>query len=326
MKKIISFIALSLSVAACTVGPDYTKPVREDSGWVNSENSGPIKTDWWNVFDDLILAELVEEVAADNQDIAIAEQRVREARALRRAADAAFLPSLGGQGSFRRSRQSLNNPNFIQVPGFDLIPQSQSVYEAGFDASWELDLFGGNRRASEAAKARIEGATASKRDIVLSVIAETARNYIELRGNQARAMLLQRNAALQRQTYNLVKVRLESGLSREVDTLRAEAQLEETLSLIPNIEAEVRAAAYRLAVLTGREPQALLARLSGDKPLPVPDEIVPLGLKSDLLRRRPDIQVAERNLAATTADVGVAVADLYPSFNLTGTAGSCPVD
>ncbi len=321
MKQTLCATLALLMLSGCAVGPDYSFPTFETKEWIEQPQSNEATmTDWWRVFDDPILSGLVAKVGKDNLDIEIARARIAEARALRGVARSPLLPSIGVSSAFTRNKQSLNNPQFIQAPGID-IPQIQNTYDAGFDASWEIDLFGGNRRALEAATARLEGTEALRNNVILSVVAETARNYIELRGNQKRAALLKRNAELQQQTVDLVKASFESGLSREIDVTRADAQLANTQALIPNLEAEIRAGSYRLAVLTAQQPGELFSLLEQNKPLPAPREVVPLGLQSDLLRRRPDIQIAERNLAASNADVGVAVAELYPSFNLTGSIG-----
>lgn len=319
VQVVTSFIIL-LMLSACTVGPNYEQPEFQTENWIKGKESEVVNVQWWTIFNDPVLQELIALVAKDNLDIHSAQARVLEVRALRCISRSALLPFIGTDLSASRSQQSLNDPRFIQAPGLN-IPQTQSIYEAGFDASWEIDLFGGNRRALESASAQLESAEAFRRSLTLSAIAETARNYIEMRGHQKHLGLLKRNADLQEQTVSLVQASFNSGLSRELDVTRAQAQLANTQALIPPIEAEIRAASYRLAVLTGQQPGALYENLEQSKLLPTPEEVVPLGLKSDLLRRRPDIQVVERNLAATTADVGVAIAKLYPSFNLIGALG-----
>ncbi|MGH1540663.1 MAG: efflux transporter outer membrane subunit [Arenicella sp.] len=311
MTKTILITVAAIALNACTVGPNFNKPKLHTNDWIDRQANHAINTTWWTVFNDPMLDDLVIRVASDNLDIAIAQQRILESRALRGVSRAALLPSLGTSSSYVRSKKN----NAIQ-----------DAYEVGFDAAWEIDFVGGNRRAIEASTARLESTKAFKHHIILSVIAETARNYIELRGHQKRIALLVRNVALQQQTINLLRASFDNGLSREVDVTRAESQLANTQSLIPNIAAEVRAGTYRLAMLTGKQPDALYKVLEKSKPLPAPEEVVPLGLKSDLLKRRPDIQVAEKKLAAATADIGVAVAKLYPSFSLTGSLGFSAAD
>ena len=328
MKQLFCVTATILSLTACTVGPDFEQPTMQVDSWVSprsAEQQQATNITWWQVFNDPMLDELIQQVATSNLDIATARQRVLEARAMRGVARSSLLPSIGSSGGYSRRKLSENDPNFIQAPGVD-ISQIQNVYDAGFDASWEVDLFGGNRRALESATATLEGIEALRRSVVLSVLAETARHYVELRSQQKQIALLRRNAELQQETLTLVKASYDSGLSRNVDVTRAKAQLANTEALIPNIEADIRATSYQIAVLTGQQPGALWNVLKTSKPLPAPQEVVPLGLKSDLLRQRPDIQRAEKNLAAATADVGVAVARLYPSFNITGGIGFLAAD
>ena len=309
-----------LMLSACTVGPDYEVPNFKTNEWLDAKSNEKTIVKWWKQFNDPVLEQLITTVVSDNLDIIIAQERITESRALRAVARAPLIPSLGGRNNIARQQQSLNNPNFPQAPQIN-IPQYQTIYDTGFDAAWEIDLFGGSRRALEAATARLEGTEALSRNIILSVIAETARHYVELRGHQKRLALLLDNAKLQQQTVDLLRSSYDSGLSREVDVTRAEAQLANTQAQVPNLEAEIRSASYRLALLTGQQPDPLYSFLEQTHSLNLPNELVPVGLKSDLLRRRPDIQIAERNLAASTADIGVAVADLYPSFNLTGSVG-----
>ena len=325
IKRALLITSALLSLSACTVGPDFMRPDVQIKGWIAQQNQQDVITAWWRVFNDPVLDDLIEDVAQDNLDIQIARARIAESRALKGIARAPLLPNFGSDGSLSRTKQSENNPQFIQAPGID-IPQIQETYKAGFDASWEIDLFGGNRRALEAASARLGSAEALRRDVVLSVLAETARNYVTLRGGQKRLTLLKKNADLQAQTADLVSKQVKIGIARDVDLARAQAQLENTRAQIPAVEAQIRNTAYRLAVLTGRQPVALLEVLEASAPLPAPEEVIPVGLKSDLLRRRPDIQIAERELEAATADIGVAVAELYPSFNLTGSFGYLAAD
>lgn len=204
--------------------------------------------------------------------------------------------------------------------------RQQQFYEAEFDASWEIDIFGGNRRALEAADARIQAEDASRRNMLLIAISETARNYFELRGNQKSRAIILENIALQEQTYEATQNKVKSGIARDVDALRAQTQLENTRALLPNIKAAIRNASFRIDVLRGQQPGSLYPQIATSEPLSLVDEIVPMGLPSELLRRRPDIKMAERQLAASTSDIGVAIAELYPKFNLTGSFGFVAAD
>jgi multidrug efflux system outer membrane protein len=195
------------------------------------------------------------------------------------------------------------------------------LYDAGFDAIWELDFFGRVRRSIEASSAQVEAFEASRQDVMVSLLAEIARNYFELRGAQNRLAVARRNAENQRQTLDLTRALLEGGRGTELDTSRAEAQLTSTLATIPPLETTIKQAIYRLGVLIGQQPTALDAELSEPLPLPTLPTLVALGRPEDLLRRRPDIRLTERNLAAATANVGVATADLFPRVTLTGSIG-----
>ena len=195
------------------------------------------------------------------------------------------------------------------------------LFQAGFDASWEIDVFGGTRRAVEAAEATAEAARENYRDTLVTLLAEVARNYVELRGQQQRLAITQSNIATQQDTLELTRSRYASGLTSQADVLRSEAQLLSTQSQVPTLESSIKHSIHQLGVLLGREPGALLAELSPTGRIPPPPPEVPVGLPSDLLRRRPDVRSAERELAAATAQIGVAVANLFPRFSLTGSFG-----
>ncbi|GAB4227552.1 MAG: efflux transporter outer membrane subunit [Chlamydiales bacterium] len=308
------------------VGPNYYPPCIEEQVWFEPEtdnvNDEPIVIDWWNTFQDPILTALIEDVIRGNLSLKIAQERILEARALRGIAFAPLFPWIGANASYTTFQDSLNSPGgepFFVAQG--IAERRNEVYDANFDAFWELDIFGGKRRALQAANARLGSSIASKRDVLLSAIAETARNYFELRGFQKRLYLLNKNATLQENTLDLVKKKNAIGLAREVDVTRAKALLENTRSQIPDLEADLQATSYRISVLTGRDPLALNTFLKEERPLLIPEDVIPIGLRSDVLRRRPDVQFAEREFAAATADIGVAIAKLFPSFTLTGDYG-----
>lgn len=225
---------------------------------------------------------------------------------------------LGG-GTVLKPFQNRNisySPN--GAPSFD---RTQDLYQAGFDAAWELDVFGGNRRAVEAANADIEAAVEGRRDVLVSLLAEVARNYLTLREAQARLAIAHENIASQQGSVNLTKSRFDAGLTSELDVARASAQLATTQSQVPSLESVVASAIYRLGVLIGKDPAALYDELAAGTPLPPTPPEVPVGVPSDLLRRRADVRRAERELAAATARIGVATADLFPKFSLTGNFG-----
>lgn len=273
---------------------------------------------WWQGLDDELLMALIVRAAESNHDVAIAHARVREARSAIGIAEAQLLPQAGVRGNYRRFRFSENTPvldDFIQR---GLVDRDQELYEVGFDAAWEVDIFGGGQRAVEAAEARAQATTVRRRAVLLSVVAEVARNYFEARGSQASLDALERNIELQRESLRLTQHRLDTGLGTELEVAQAQAQLDATRARRPTLRAAELAASYRLAVLTDQRSSDILTRLSRAKPVPAAPDVVPVGLPGDLLRRRPDVQAAERSLHAATADVGVAVSDLYPSFFLTG--------
>jgi multidrug efflux system outer membrane protein len=318
-----ALLAFALVLSACAVGPNYREPeipVADEFGAAGllEPGQGEIERQWWRQFGDPLLDELVEAAVANNRDIAAATARLREARALRRERLFDFLPSITGTAGYDNVRQSASG-----TPGAPpgTIDREYELYDAGFDAAWEIDLFGRVRRANESARALAGAAAAARNQVVLSVIAEVARNYFELRGAQGRLAVARENAGNQSRALELVNERLEAGRGTALDTARAVAQVETTLASIPPLEAEVDRAMRRIAVLTGEQPGALVDRLSEPRELPsLPDTLV-LGNPEDLLRRRPDIRVAERQLAAATAAIGVQVADLFPRITINAGIG-----
>lgn len=316
----LPFLVLPL-LAACTVGPDYERPeVAGASGeWTTPAAPVPIDLEPWRALGDPLLVDLVETAAFANLDIRQADARLREARAGLDAAAGGRLPQAAVNASATRQQLSKNGQLPVgELPGFD---RRFSLFDAGFDASWELDLWGGNRRAVEAAGARVRAAAAQTQEARLRVVAEVERAYAELRGAQADAATLQsdadsyrRLAALQRQSYDVGEVSRSDDAEAEAAALRAEAAL-------PGAEARIRAASHALALLTAQPPEALLDRLLVPAPVPQTPSEIAAGLRSDLLRRRPDVIAAEAMLAAATADVGVKIAQLFPRISLVGGIG-----
>ena len=309
-----------VALAGCTVGPNHVPPtVASAPEWSEPAAPGAVDTAWWRTLGDPVLTELIETAAHRNLDVREAEARLREARALRDAAVGGSLPEIGASASATRNRLSRNGQIPIgSIPGFD---RNFSLYDAGLDASWEIDLWGHDRRTVEAAGARAEAAEEARRDTLLRIVAEVARDYAELRGAQARLASTRADAEAQGGIAGLVDQRYQAGEAARFDFARADAQAKTTAAAIPGIESDVRAAAYSLALLTGQPPEALAAKLLAPAPLPASPAKVAAGLRSDLLLRRPDIRRAERDLAAATADVGVATAELFPRFSLIGSIG-----
>jgi outer membrane protein, multidrug efflux system len=325
-------ISLLLLCAGCSVGPNYRRPdLAAPTDWREAQQSG-IKpqpadlTRWWAAFNDPALNSLVERAVQSNLDLRIAEGRIREARAVRAVTAAGEWPTLDASGSYMRNRISKNalslpfsgGGGISAFPGIEL---DQNLYKAGFDASWEIDVFGGVRRSVEAADANIEAAVENRRDALVTLLGDVAKNYIDLRGFQRRLAVAQANLAAQLETLDLTKIRFQVGLASDLDVAQAETQVNSTAAQIPALESFLKQAAYRLDVLIGSQPGALWEELSNEKAIPaLPPEVL-VGLPSELLRRRPDIRSAERQLAAATAEVGAAMAELFPKFSLTGTAG-----
>ena len=200
-------------------------------------------------------------------------------------------------------------------------PLDYNLYNAGFDAAWELDIFGGTRRAVEAANAEMGAAEFGQRDVLVSLLAEVARNYIGARGYQQRLAITRQNIQVQQEILDLTSNRFQNGLSSDLDVQQATALLTATEAQVPSLETGFDQSVHHLAVLLGQPPGALLDEMSVEKPIPLTPPAVPVGLPSDLLQRRPDVQTSERELAAATARIGVAKADLFPKFSLTGIAG-----
>ena len=314
--------------AGCAVGPDYhPPPARAPAAWSSAVSHGLTSgaaepSSWWTSFHDAELDSLIQRAARSNLDLRVAEARLRQARAIREMTSADFWPSLDAKGSYARAKQSKNQPLIGALPLPPNFPFEYSVYQAGFDASWEIDIFGAKRRALEAATAEWEGAIEARDDAMVSLLAEVARNYVELRGGQRRLEIARRNLELQKEALELTRARFQSGVATELDVSRAAALLAAVRAAIPPLDAAVRGSIHGLAVLLGREPGELVAELSPAKPLPpVPPEI-PIGLPSDLLRRRPDVRRAERQLAVETARIGVAKSDWFPKLSLTGDVGT----
>ena len=309
-------------LASCAVGPDYQPPpTTMPAAWANAAPisatqpsiTTPSSADlaqWWKVFGDAQLDSLIQRAVAANLDVKLAEARIRQARAQRGIVASAFWPSASANASVTRSR----------TPGVPVSSISNS-YVAGFDATWELDVFGGVRRNIESAQASIAAAVEDRRNVLVTLLGDVAADYVQLRGFQRQLGVAQANLKLQEHSLEITRKRLVMGQSASLDIANAQAQVATTASSIPVLETQVRQTIHALSVLLAEEPTALTRELLPPGPIPVAPAQVPVGQPYDLLRRRPDIREAERNLAAATAQIGVAVADLYPQFSLTGSLG-----
>jgi outer membrane protein, multidrug efflux system len=326
------FVALLMTVAlsGCAVGPNYHSPTThvakqfpsgatQEATPESPASSGiysraATQTEFWKQFNDPTLDSLVSDALTANYDLRIALGRLVQARALRNESLFDLAPTVTASAGYTKQRTaSVENPF-----GGAYITK---LYDAGFDATWELDFFGGVRRGIQARNAELEGEVANLHDAQVSVIAEVARNYFELRGEQTRLAVARANVKNQQQVLALAQAERAAGSGTDLDVARAQSQLSTTLSTIGPLEAAVSRSIHRLGVLTGRDPNALTGILSAPHDLPPLPPIVPVGSPEELLRRRADIRAAERNLAASTALVGVAVSNLFPKVTFTGSFG-----
>jgi multidrug efflux system outer membrane protein len=306
-----------MTVSGCMVGPNYISPqttvpaewagvAKTPTGQPSVATAGESDlTRWWRQFNDPTMTAVVEEAVKANLDLKIAETRLRQARASRGVAVGGLWPSVGASGGYQRGQKA-------GVSG------SQDLFQAGLDAAWELDLFGGRRRNLESANAGIEAAMEGIRDTQVSLVAEVALNYVQLRGYQQEIIVAHNNLKAQQRTADITRKQYNVGFASALDVANADATVATTEAQIPVYETGERQAIYALSVLLARPPADLLKQLLPQGSLPdVPTEVL-AGLPSDLLRRRPDIRESEAQLHAATAQIGVATADFFPSFSLTG--------
>ena len=323
--------AVALLVTGCiTVGPDYERPATETpDAWYAAaveglgEGEATLQT-WWNVFDDSKLSDLIERAAEANLELELALWRVEEARALRGVAAGPRVPQVEFTGESSRSQPSDAGPLGELAPegGFD----AGNLHDYSIGAGWELDLWGRIRRSIESADAAVEASVEDYRDVLVSVLAEVALSYVDVRSSQERIRLAEANVEAQQSTLKLTQDRFDAGLVSGLDIAQAESNLANTESLIPLLQTNLRLALNRIAVLLGLPPGAVHAELELAEPVPAEPREVTVGLPADLLRQRPDVRRAERRLASQTARIGVATADLYPTFSLGGFIGVQAVD
>ncbi len=336
-----------LGIAGCTVGPDYTPPKADvPAMWsatapkngkptsVVTLETQPVDT-WWLAFNDAELTSLIDRAGTANLDLRQAALRVTEALKQRGVADTHDLPTVGLDSSYTRTLISPNGalslfgspppgsapaagsafPAFgANIPPFDL-------FQSGFDASWELDLFGKVRRSVEAADAQIVAATEDRNDVLLSVYAAIARYYFQLRSLQDLIRITEDNLKSQQQAYDLTHAQASGGEASNLDVESASAEVASTAAQLPALQDQQRRTINALSHLLGREPGALEAELIAVKPIPAIPSSVPIGLPADLVRRRPDIRRAEAQLHMATAEIGIATADLFPRLTLQGSFG-----
>jgi NodT family efflux transporter outer membrane factor (OMF) lipoprotein len=312
----------------CAVGPRYRTPeIPVPPAWTEAP-SGEVKGSdiqlrrWWAEFRDPTLDRLVARAVEGNLDLKIAAARVREARAARGMAAAAGLPQADVSAAYSRAQRSDAVPPFRSAgAGSPFGPRQQNVVEAGFDARGEIDVFGGVRRDKEAALAQAQAAEEGRRDVVVTLLGDVARSYLELRGTQEQLRILDKTVASEKESLDLARARFEAGLGTDLDVARAEGLLQATEAQRPVLDRLAKQAMYRLAVLLGQAPGALVAELETPGAIPPSPPGIPESLPSQLLSRRPDLRRAEQELAAATARVGVARADLFPRFSIVGGFG-----
>ncbi len=333
MRKATAAVLVSGVLGGCAGSPAYRAPAvevpptfreaRDSAGAAAAPAASAVsaqiitaQTDFWRQLGDTTLDRLVGEVLHANLDVQSAAARVRGARAARLTSALDLAPTITVKGGY--TRQRLSSAAFPFSSG--ALPD-QNIWDGGFDASWEIDLFGRLRRTLQAQGAFIEAAQEDMRNVQVSLTAELGRAYFELRGAQEQLAVAQRNAENQRHTLEVTQQRLDAGRGTAFDTERAKAQYNTTLASIPTLEAQVAAAEYRVGVLVGRPPAAVAKELDAVAALPPLPATVPVSSPDSLIRRRPDVAAAERQLAAQRTLVGAAKADYLPRLTIGGGAG-----
>lgn len=318
-------VAAILTVAGCmTVGPDYIKPTPSmPEYWHHSTDPAlvPNKASiyrWWVVFEDPMLTQLIEQAADSNLDLKLAVARVNEARARLGVVSGERVPMIDATGDISRQRGSENGAS---IGGTTFTRNAM-----GLDASWEVDLFGRVRRSIEEAAANLESVQEDRTDVMVTMYAEVALTYLAIRTFQARLAAASGNIDSQRQVLALTRSRFKHGLATDLDVAQAERILGSSEAEVPPLRIELSRAINTIGVLLGRNPGTFFEELSTGTPIPLPPDKITVGIPADLLRQRPDIRRAERELAAQTARIGIATADLYPSLSLTGTFGLAAID
>ncbi len=337
MSLLISRIALSVclltvaALTACTVGPDFQRPVAAlpDRWHVDEKHSiaapstktssrivdSTLDPRWWEAFHDAELSSLIDRVAASSLDVKAATARLMQAGAARRVTGSDTAPSVNGAASYQHARSSQNG--LLDISGLDG-KHDYNLWRPGFDASWELDLWGRVRREIESADANIEASADLRRDVLLATLAETADDYMELRGVQAQLHIVEQNLQIARHSLELTRIRFADGISTRLDVAEASAQVSTIEAQQPSLESRRVRLVNALSFLMGAAPRSLESELHDSAPIPSMSSRVPAGLPSELAERRPDIRVAEAHLHAATANIGVAIGDFYPRVTLSG--------
>lgn len=306
-------------LGGCSVGPDYARPALDAPAyWPEGQEKASAapaleQAAWWQGFGDPLLGELIAQAARSNLDLAQARARIVQARADLVIAGSAAWPTVNASGAVTRSDSSDNTRAAASAANSG----PRTTYQGGFDASWEIDVFGGIRRDVERSQAKLEASIADLHATLLTLLGEVARNYIDVRAGQEQLDIARSNTQAQQQTVEVTRERYRLGLTSYLDVAQAQAQKSTTEATIPTIETAIKQSIHRVAILLGREPNALMATLAEPRALPEFVGVIASGLPAELLARRPDLRLAERNLAAASADIGVATAELYPKLDLT---------
>jgi outer membrane protein, multidrug efflux system len=320
MRSLLQLSLPAILLTGCAVGPDYTPPELETPDAWQAELAEEFTagetglSTWWTEFGDPQLESLIQRAAQGNLNLEIAVSRIREAQALRGIVASERLPTVTADGVASRNRLS-EGTNPVLQPGTD---RTGGYYDIGGGATWEIDFWGRITRSIESADAGIQASVENYRDVLVLLHAEIAATYLQYRTVQARLDFARKNVEAQTDAVGLTNDRFKAGISGELDLRQAELNLASTESIVPQLETALVETLNRLAVLLGEFPGALREELATTVPIPSPPETIALGLPADILRRRPDVRRAERELAAQTARIGVATADLYPRFTLFG--------
>lgn len=322
--RVIAPLLASFLLAGCAVGPKYSRPsISVSKNWtapsLGTATAEPVEQ-WWTTFNDAEFSRLIERAVKANLDLKLAAARVAEARAQAGIAKSELFPTVNGTASASRNRQQAIAASPASKSAV-LVPIEFNNYQGGFDASWELDVFGRIRRDLQAANADLRAATEDRKAILITLLADVGRSYVELRGSQLRLEIARKNIAIQQDTLQLTEARLKAGLATELDVTRARAQLETTQSIVPTLQSGIATSIHHLSVLLGEEPAVLRSELTPQAAVPMLPPEVPVGLPSDLLERRPDVRQSEAQIIAADARVGAAKADFFPRVVLLGTAG-----
>lgn len=330
MRNLACLSSLLLALTACSVGPSFEKPTPQlPEQWHNTASQTEPDPQWWKLFGDPTLNDLVERAHGGNLDLKLAALRLAESRAQRAIAAGERWPGIVANGTYQRERQSEYGVNTRLI---DIVAQSPAsrdqiisalsepfdLYQAGFDASWELDLWGRVRRSVESADAALDASREDFHDAELALTAEVVRTYLELLGTREQLRIARDDVASGTDQFELTRYRVQGGLVTQLDLSVQQAQVANVRAQIPALEQHESALSNALALLLGAEPDALHAELANVQPPVSPPTIDSAGVPSELARRRPDIRRAEARLHAATAQIGVAVADLYPRISLTG--------